>query len=325
MKILFTSTHLAPFIREDLALLEKHFTVRPLTVRGPFAPLRILLAGLRADATFTWFASVYSAFAVLASRLTGKPSFIVVGGVDASRIPGIRYGIWLNPWKAVFVRWAMRNAGRLLIVDPFFRGEIIRLAEYDGANIEYVPTGYDPEFWVPRGEKTRTVLSVAPSHDVWRFRKKGLDVLMEAARRLPRVPFDVVGIAPRLIGELAGEAPVNFRLHPPVPRDALLPLYQRAKVYCQSSAAEGLPNSLCEAMLCGCVPVGTHVGGIPTAIDGCGYLVPYGDPGALASALEKALDAPPDAGTAARNRIAGTFTLRRREEALLRLLGEGSR
>ena len=35
-----------------------------------------------------------------------------------------------------------------------------------------------------------------------------------------------------------------------VPHDQLASYYQRAKVYCQLSAYEGLPNALCEAMLC---------------------------------------------------------------------------
>ena len=40
---------------------------------------------------------------------------------------------------------------------------------------------------------------------------------------------------------------------------------------------EGLPNALCEAMLCECVPVGTDVQGIRTAMGDAGFYVPYGD------------------------------------------------
>jgi glycosyltransferase involved in cell wall biosynthesis len=52
---------------------------------------------------------------------------------------------------------------------------------------------------------------------------------------------------------------------------------------------EGLPNALCEAMLCGCVPVGTKRNGIPTAIGDCGFYVPYDDPKAAAEAIKKRL------------------------------------
>ena len=49
-------------------------------------------------------------------------------------------------------------------------------------------------------------------------------------------------------------------------------LYQKSKFYFQGSRLEGLPNSLCEAMLCGCVPIGSKVFGIPDAIGSTGIL-----------------------------------------------------
>ena len=49
-------------------------------------------------------------------------------------------------------------------------------------------------------------------------------------------------------------------------------LYQKSKFYFQGSRLEGLPNSLCEAMLCGCVPIGSQVFGIPDAIGSTGIL-----------------------------------------------------
>ena len=49
-------------------------------------------------------------------------------------------------------------------------------------------------------------------------------------------------------------------------------LYQKSKFYFQGSRLEGLPNSLCEGMLCGCVPIGSQVFGIPDAIGSTGIL-----------------------------------------------------
>jgi len=54
-----------------------------------------------------------------------------------------------------------------------------------------------------------------------------------------------------------------------VPDEELIKYYQKAKVY-QLSEYEGLPNALCEAMLCECVPAGTRYCGIPTAIGDTG-------------------------------------------------------
>ena len=320
MKILFTASLDTSFIREDLVILRKHFDVDHLVTRGFIAPFRMLARVLAADVTFTWFASTYAFFVVFFAKLMRKRSIIVVGGVDASKEPEIQYGIWLSPWRALLVGWAMRHAHRLLVVDPFFRGEIIRLARYDGGNIECVPTGYDAGFWQPGGPKEPFVLTVAACHDELRMKKKGVDLILEAARRLPAQKFLIIGIAPHLVEMVRSRAPLNVDIIPFTERSRLLEYYRRAKVYCQPSYTEGLPNSLCEAMLCGCIPVGTEVGGIPTAVDGIGFLVPYGDVDRLVNGIRKGLEAPQSVGMAARERIRREFTIERRESALVRVL-----
>jgi glycosyltransferase involved in cell wall biosynthesis len=75
-------------------------------------------------------------------------------------------------------------------------------------------------------------------------------------------------------------------------------------------------------MLCECVPVGTNVGGIPTAISDIGFLVPYGDADALADALQKALRSESNVGKEARTYIAERFTLEKREQSILRVIHE---
>jgi glycosyltransferase involved in cell wall biosynthesis len=75
-------------------------------------------------------------------------------------------------------------------------------------------------------------------------------------------------------------------------------------------------------MLCGCIPVGTRVGGIPTAIDGVGFLSESGDAAQLARNIATALDAPDDAGSAARARIMEQFHRERRERRLVELITE---
>lgn len=322
VKILFTSTLTTSFVRSDLDLLSRHFAVNHLLTVGWRAPSAIWKHLRSADLTFTWFASVYSAVVVFLAKRVGKNSIIVVGGVDAARYPEINYGIWLNPWKSILVKYAMRNAYRLLVVDPHLKREVTRLAKYSGANVEYVPTGYDPHVWAPSGQKESFVLTVAACHDEDRLKKKGIDVLLQTATMMQETRFVVIGIAQRLIMKFRESVPANVELIPFTDQREILRYYQRAKVYCQPSYTEGLPNSLCEAMLCECVPVGTNVGGIPTAIENVGYLVEYGDVGGLAQALKSALVAAPEMGTKARERIAATFTLERREQSLIRLIQE---
>jgi glycosyltransferase involved in cell wall biosynthesis len=322
VKILFTCTHLTSFIQEDLNLLQKNFETKLLTTSGVGSVARIASEVRKTDATYTWFASVYSSVVVFFARVWRKKSIVVIGGVDVADYPEIGYGIWVSRWKALLVQYALRKAHCVLIVAPFQKEEAIRLAQYDGKNIEYVPTGYDPEEWFPAGEKEPTVLTVAKCENETRLKVKGVEMLLEAARELSHVRFVIIGLAEHLMKRLKATSPENIEFVPFVSRKALLSYYQRAKVYCQPSFTEGLPNSLCEAMLCECVPVGTNVGGIPTAIRDQQFLVPYGDVGRLVEALERALQAPASVAESSRKYIAETFPLNRREETLVRILHE---
>jgi glycosyltransferase involved in cell wall biosynthesis len=322
VKILFTSTHVTSFIQQDAEILQRHFTVDHLITRGLSALFTIPLSVLRADVTFTWFASVYAFLIVFIARLLGKRSIIVIGGVDVAKYPEINYGIWLTPWKAMLVKYAIKHADKVLAVDPFQQQEAKRLAKYDGQNIECVATGYDASVWFPSGTKESFVLTVAACQDEWRLKAKGIDVLLSSARLLPETRFVVIGVADRLIPELHNETPKNVEIIPFVQQRDLLGHYQRAKVYCQPSYTEGLPNSLCEAMLCECIPVGTNVGGIPTAMNGIGFHVSRGDVSALSQAITQALQSPVSLGAKAREHIARNFTLQKREDALVRILQE---
>lgn len=321
-RILFSCTVWPPFIEEDFRILSRHFLVEKLLAHGPEALVRIPGGVLRSHLTLSWFGSVYAGYTVFLAKLLGRRSVVIVGGVDASRDREINYGIWLSPWKSLFVRYAYRHADRVLVVDPFLGREVVRLAEYDGANVENVPTGYDGAQWTPGGRKEVLVATVASCENMWRFRKKGLDKLFEAARMLPDLPFVVIGMHRTLLQELQALVPPNVEIVAHMPRADILPFLRRAKVYAQPSYTEGLPNALCEAMLCECVPVGTVAGGIPTAIGDAGHLVPYGDVPALARALRMASAAPESAGVKARERILREFPLQKREQTLVRILTE---
>jgi glycosyltransferase involved in cell wall biosynthesis len=85
----------------------------------------------------------------------------------------------------------------------------------------------------------------------------------------------------------------SVRLHGLV--DNPLKYYARSDIFALSSYAEGLPNVLVEAMMCGCTPVATDCRTGPREVfDGgkYGYLAPVGDPVALAGAIAAAIDRP---------------------------------
>ncbi len=320
VKVFLISAFHAPFIQDDIDALRKHVDLRCRIGHGLRSIFPIVTGVLRSDVVFCWFASVYAFLAVFTGRLFGVRSCVVVGGVDAAKDEKLGYGIWLSPWKSKLVRYVFRNASRILVVDQSLREEAKRLAEYDGANISLFPTGYRSSFWRPLGEKEPIVLTVAAARDEITVRRKGLDVLAEAARKLPGVTFVIVGTDEKILHGL--RLPMNVRCQGWIPREQILPCYQRAKVYCQPSRREGLPNALCEAMLCGCIPVGCEVNGIPTAIGDAGFLVPPGDAEALTGAIRSALSAGENLSVKSRARIVSLFPAERRENGLAAIIGE---
>ena len=319
--ILIVSTLSSPFILEDVDLLRKHAEVEHLVVHGIRAPLAIAGAVRRSDAVLTWFVSVYAAAAVRAARKSGKRSVLVAAGADVADVPFAGYGPGRNVWKRRVVGWALRHASAVLAVDDSLVAKAARLGNYDGANIHTVPTGYDPDRWFPAGKKESLVLTVAGCETEIRLKVKGVDFLLQVARTLPDVRFVLVGLHQPVFARFEATRPPNVELIPYLSRDGLLPLYQRAKVYCQPSLSEGLPNSLCEAMLCGCSPVGTTAGGIPAAIGETGPVVPYGNVALMQQAIEAALLASPQTAESARARIIRRYPLAAREASLLMYLG----
>jgi glycosyltransferase involved in cell wall biosynthesis len=60
--------------------------------------------------------------------------------------------------------------------------------------------------------------------------------------------------------------------------------------YFQLSIMEGFPNALAEAMLCGCIPIGSNVSGIPFIIGDTGYILNKRDINELNLLVENVLN-----------------------------------
>lgn len=317
--VLFISAFQAPFIQEDLTTLSKRYRVRSLIGSGMAQILPVILGVIRSDIVFCWFASVYAAIGVIIAGVLGRKSIIVLGGVDIAKDERIGYGIWLSWWRSRLVRHAIRNANRVLVSDLSMKKEAIRLAGYSGGNIVYVPPGFDLDFWKPLGDKEPNILTVAAVRDHGTMLRKGIDILIETARKLPQFTFLVVGVDAQFVFDLNPPANMTFRAY--APRKELVSYYRSAKVYCQPSVIEALCYTLREAMLCGCIPVASDVGGMTTAVSGVGVLVPPANIDALVAALLRAMQMPDEVGAKARARMVALYPREKREAELQRIIG----
>lgn len=301
----------------------KHFDVVP--VEFATNPFGLTAAVLKCDVIFCWFADIHSVSAVTLARILGKPSIVVSGGYDVANLPEIEYGAFAGSFPTrIAAKHALRKADRVLVVDPSLAVEAIAHARYDGRNIRYLPTGYDPQLWTPGPEGVREPIVITVSEVSKRTLKlKGIDTFAATAKLVPEASFVVVGELKTdwtNVEEMRGIS--NLTCVGRLETEELRETYHRASVYCQLSLHEGLPNALCEAMLCGCVPIGTRAGGIERAIGDTGFVVPFGNANATATAIRAALSAPISRRGEARSRISSQFSPSRRAEGLLSVIAE---
>jgi len=318
IKILFTATFSTSFIQEDLKILSAHYSVTKVISSGIKTFFTYIAAIRKNDLTFSWFASVYSSILIFFTKVFGKKSILILGGVDVAKIPELNYGIWNSWWKSIIVRYGIKNADVVLAVDPSIKKDAEILAQYNGDNIFVLPTGHNSSFWQPKQVKENFVLTVANCDNYTRFKIKGIDFLYTVAQTLPNVHFVLIGMSSTMQKQFIPSS--NLEMYDSKSQDDLLDFYQRAKVYFQPSLREALGSTLCEAMLCGCYPIGTNVGGIPTVIGDSGSIIPFGNTDSAGHEITKGLQS--QLSLQAREQIMTHFSLEQREQKIIEYISQ---
>jgi len=321
--ILFVYTDLSTFVLDDLKILQKRFTVRPLNVTTFLVPrkakhwiayFKLFKEVLRADVVYSRWADLNAFFAVLFSALLHKKSVVVAGGYEVANVPEINYGTLLSSAGRFEVKFILRHASKILAVSESSKKGILRFAKPKSLRLVY--NGIDTEKFRPLGEKERSVITVVRKISSETVKIKRLDTFLKTSVYLPDVRFVVVGEISdvlRISLQKAGGPSVEFTGY--LDSEALLPYYRKAKVYCQLSTHESFGVALAEAMSCGCVPVVTRKYSLPEIVGDTGYYVPYNNPEATADIVRKALAS--EKGLKARARIGEYFSSKVRERKLI--------
>jgi len=325
MRICFVGNASRSFVKNDYEILKQHFDVDhikpPKTKLEWLKYLFILKKKVRqSDLTFSWFAGWHSAFVVFFSKLFRKKSIVVVGGYDAAYVPELNYGAFSNLKEKIPAKYVYKNVDRILVVEPSLKEDIIKNVKIRINKIDYIPLGYDPDYWKIGEKKQNIVLTVAGASNLQRVKLKGLDIFVRVARHLEESKFIVVGVKNEAKEYLERESPKNVELIEFLPHNELIRYYQMAKVYCQLSYREGLSSTLCEAMLCECIPVGSKAEGIKTVIGDTGFYADFGDEKTTVEMIKKALDSGDDLGKKARERIKKQFSDKKRREEIRKVV-----
>lgn len=324
--ILMIHTQNSSFVKRDYQILSKYYNVLAYTFIPRKKPLLLLwelikekwyiLKNIRnIDVFFVWFADYHSFLPVMMSKVFGKKSYLLLGGYDVVNLPEFNYGSFNNPIRGFLAKNSMKICSLNLPVCDNIAYEAKKIV--NRLNYKIIYTGYDEAKFRPGVAKEKIVLLVSIIDSEKRFYIKGIDFFLKLANFKHNVKFVAVGIHRQFIPP---DAAKNITFYDVLPEEELLEFYQKSKVIALFSRREGLPNSLCEGMLCGCVPFGPKVGGIPTAIGQTGYLYEPNNLEDAARKLDAAL-ASEDLGKIARQRIIENFSLKKREEKLLEIIG----
>jgi len=286
---------------------------------------------------FIWFADYHAYIAVLLCRLLRKRSYLFIGGFDTVCYPEIGYGVFCHRWRRSFAMYALRHCdliianheALILATNTYYRPE----GHPDGirhfipdlkTSVHVVYNGINTDKVIPKSDRRqRAVLTVGGTPALADFYNKGYDLLIEVARRMPDTEFIFVGLSRRCVEHydpiFALSRLANVRILHHLPHIELMELYSQVQVYAQPSISEGMPNAVMEAMLAGCIPVGSDVAGIPMLIGDCGFIVKRRNADELMQAINLALEA--TTHDACYRRIRECFDLAIRKDKIHQILG----
>ncbi len=229
-----------------------------------------------------FFAGYHTVIPVLLGKIFNKKVIIQCGGTDAMHLPHIDYGNYRKKWLKLATVFSFKNCSLILPVSralvksdykfdpnaPHAQG-LLNLIPNLKTTIEVVPNGFDYGFWKDVKEKEPfTFVTVATGISKKnRALVKGIDLLLEAAAHFRNYNFILIG------DEHFRTDLTNVKVLPKLNQNEIRDYFQKTQFYLQLSASEGFPNALAEAMLCGCVPIGSDVGEIPEIIGSAGFIL----------------------------------------------------
>ncbi|MCB0428602.1 MAG: glycosyltransferase family 4 protein [Flavobacteriales bacterium] len=308
-KIIHFHVVLASFSRNDIHLLSQYHDVESFVFDGvkkwkvPYLFVKqfffLLFRFKKPDLYISQFAGYHSFLPAIFGKLFGIPSLVILGGSDSVSFPSIQYGNFNRVVFGKFTKWSLMYSDHL---SPVHESLVNGAYTYDDADYPrqgyqyfhpkiHTPYtvlryGYDPEKFKPVGERQPNTFLTVGFLNKQNYYRKGIDLIVQVAPHFPECKFRIIGSAN---DEYARNLPPNVEILAKVAYDELPRYYSQATYYFQVSICEGFPSAICEAMLCGCIPIGSNVAAIPEIIGDTGFILNKRDVEAFRKLIETAM------------------------------------
>jgi glycosyltransferase involved in cell wall biosynthesis len=341
-KIVFIAPIRASFILQDIRILSEAYEVEELIYDWKdkkwtiFFMIKLFLAILRRkkqiDLIFISFGGYWSMISVLAGKLIGIPTVIVINGTDAVSIPTLSYGSLRKPLLKKACKISYNYASILVPVSQ-------SLIFFENTYSFPLPIKYGLDHHFPKNKFNKKVVFNGLNVDFWnrneavtRFDKNFISVISEGQHILKGLPL-IAAIAERyddcsfyIVGSVDLEKKYthkNLHFLGRLNQEELRDLYSTSNYYMQLSNFEGFGMSLCEAMLCECIPIVSNVNMLPEIAGSNGYILKNASEEDLSALLNEALVKNNiGKGIAARKSILDNFTIEMRKRKLYHVIDE---
>ncbi len=312
LQILYFFPKASTFVFKDLVILNKTAAVTSFEFNAipkwktPWIFLQQFIFILRnrkkKSVLITQFGGYHSLLPTLFSQLFKNKHFIILGGTDCNWLPSINYGNFNKNLLRWCTYYSLKNSTHLVPVNK----ELV-YTDYTYTHDDFPHQGYKyffPDISTPytvlengidlheyilddnKMRRLNSFLTVCSDlQDERRRLVKGIDLILNIAKLFTDCTFTIVGgTFPSSI-----ELPTNIYCLPFVENSKLPDLYRENQFYLQLSLTEGFPNTLIEAMACGCQPIVSNVGAMSDIIGDTGYLMPYRDEKLLFDIIHQAI------------------------------------
>ncbi|NHE55872.1 glycosyltransferase family 4 protein [Cyclobacterium plantarum] len=340
-KVLFITPFFPSFVLSDIQILRENFKVNinhyPWQHKH-LAPVffflqffSVLFNSIRVDAFVVSFGGYWSVWPAIIGKIFRKKTYIILHGTDCASIPELNYGSLRLPLLKAACRYSYRYSSCLLPVSESLTNTYLDFDQTINhksqgiyqhfpnlkTRIITVHNGFDPEIWPFKGFEMKPAGSFIAVMSKPQYQLKGGDLIEEVATLFPNLDFKIAGMD-------SPEEPYPANLHflGKLQQQKLSEVYRNSRYYLQLSSFEGFGCALAEAMLSGCIPIGSSVNHIPYIIADYGLILPQKNKGLLQKAINQllSLDQPEEMSRNARRHIIETFPISLRKEKISHLL-----
>jgi len=345
VKIIYIMSRRSSFVDVDLSILSEKYDVLINTYNWankklvPLNMARQLFFLLRHSFSVKTIlissGGYWSLLPAIIGRIFRIPVMIILNGSECASFPSINYGNLRSPLLRSICRISYKYCTTLLPVSEslvktkntyYLKGQAVFQGYqhfFPSVKTDYrvIFNGIDHEYWKTGGETSKEKNSFISVFSPSQYILKGGDLIVAAAAKFPDCTFYMAGLS-----QPAGipDVPSNIHFLGHLKPHELREYYSRCRFHFQLSIFEGFGCTLCEAMLCQCVPIGSGVNIIPEIIGNTGFILSERDVALLEKLIANAIASTDleECGEKARQQIIANYSIENRKNQLFSLIAQ---